>query len=162
MRNHGSDEDIGNRLAWISEVVLKKFDNAERAFDTINNRAGLVIGWSGLLTASFLPALQRLSAFGKLIVLSVWGCSFACMIYNGYRAFSIANLKLLPIRSKSLVELTSLSSLEARAKLIKQIVVSSEINEQTCAKKAIYLDRTIKLFTFQLLFLMTALIVSMH
>jgi len=84
------------------------------------------------------------------------------MIYNGYRAFSIANLKLLPIRSKSLVELTSLSSLEARAKLIKQIVVSSEINEQTCAKKAIYLDRTIKLFTFQLLFLMTALIVSMH
>jgi hypothetical protein len=153
-------DDIESRFDWISAVAIKKFENAERAYDVLNNRAGLVIGWSGLLTATFLPTIQLLPSLGRLTVLSIWSVSFACMIYNGYKAFSVQGRKIMPLSSGSLSMLTSLPSLEARAKLIKQIVLASELNEKTCGQKAIYLDRAIKLFAFQLLLLITTIVIA--
>lgn len=150
--------DVESQLPWISEVALKKFDYADRAFDTINTRAGIVIGWSSLLTAIFFPALDRLPILNKAIVLISWSLPFFCMMHQGYMAFSVANLKALPLTEVSLDELISLSNLEARSKVIMEIVTASELNEAACIKKARYLKNAIKWFYCELLILSLTLI----
>lgn len=133
------NSDVESQLPWISEVALKKFDYADRAFDTINTRPGVVIGWASLLTAVFFPALDRLPVPNKAIVLVLWSIPFFCMTHQGYMAFSVANLKVLPVTEDSLEELTSSSNLLARATVIRKIVKASEINEKACSDKAKFL-----------------------
>lgn len=152
------NSDVESQLPWISEVALKKFDYADRAFDTINTRAGVVIGWASLLTAIFFPALDRLPVLNKAIVLVLWSIPFFCMTHQGYMAFSVASLKALPVTEDSLGELTSTSNLLARATVIRKIVKASEINEKACSDKAKFLKNAIKWFYCQLVVLSLALI----
>ena len=157
------EEHVEDQLPWISEIALKKFDYADRAFDTINARAGVVIGWAGLLTAIFFPALGRLPVPARSLVLVFWSIPFAGMIQQGYRAYTVARLKALPISYNSLQDLTSSSSIDARASIIAKIVVSSEINEQACLEKAKHLANAINLFVVQLFILAVSLVIlSIH
>jgi hypothetical protein len=80
------------------------------------------------------------------------------MMHQGYMAFSVASLKALPITEISLDELISLSNLEARSKVIMEIVTASELNEAACIKKAKYLKNAIKWFYCELLILSLTLI----
>jgi hypothetical protein len=154
------ENDVESRLPWISEVALKKFDYAERAFDTINTRAGVVIGWASLLTAIFFPALLRLPFIGKSIVLSLWAFPFFIMMYQGYLAYTVASLKAIPVTEDSLPELTSASNLDAHSAVIVKIVIASEINEKACSEKAKHLKRAISWFYCQLITIILSLMVT--
>lgn len=154
------EDEVKKQLPWISEVALKKLDASDRAFDTINSRAGVVIGWAGLLTSVFIPALKGLPVTLRAIILSIWLIPFLLMLYHGYRAYSVAKLKPVPITDRLLGQLTSKPEIEARAEMIRMIVLASESNEKSASIKAYHLGKSISYFAIQLLILVASLFVS--
>jgi hypothetical protein len=161
MQANSSDlEEIKDHIPWISELALKKFDYADKSFDTINTRAGIVIGWAGLLTSVFLPGLGGLSQQVKVLVVAIWAFPFAMMLYFGYRAFSVARIKPLPITDDTLEEATALPNTDSRARMVRMVLQAAEANEDAGRKKAKDLMIAIRCFAVQMLILISSLILS--
>jgi hypothetical protein len=154
------EDEVKEQLPWISEVALKKLDASDRAFDAINNRAGVVIGWAGLLTSVFMPALKNLPTTLRASILTIWVFPFLLMLYHGYRAYAVAKLKPVPITDHMLDEFTSKPPVEARAEMIRMIVQASEYNELSAFNKAFHLRKSINYFAIQLIILVASLFVS--
>ena len=156
--NSSGPEDIKDQLPWVSELVLKKFDYADKSFDTINSRAGIVIGWAGLLTSVFLPGLSGLPQQVKNLILAFWAIPFAAMLYFGYRAFAVAKIKPLPITDDTLEDACALT--DSRARMVRMVLQAAEANESAGRRKATHLMNAIRCFAIQMFVLVASVILS--
>lgn len=153
-------EDIKDQIPWISELALKKFDYADKSFDTINARAGIVIGWAGLLTSMFLPGVGVLPRQVRFAIVGLWIIPFVAMLYFGYRAFSVARIKPLPITEATLEEDTALPVPGPRAGMVRRVLQAAEANEDASRKKATALMHAIRFFAIQMLIIVLSLMLS--
>lgn len=156
--NPSDPEDIKDQLPWVSELALKKFDYADKSFDTINNRAGIVIGWAGLLTSVFLPGLAGLPQHLKILILAFWVVPFAAMLCFGYRAFAVTKIKPLPITVDTLEDETALP--DSRARMVRMVLQAAEENERAGRRKAANLMNAIRCFAIQMIILVASVTLS--
>lgn len=141
-------------LPWVSELAIRKFEYADRAFDTCNSRAGSVIGFAGVLTAIAIPSLKALPLVIRILLFIPWFISFSAMLFFAWQAYRVSTLQGLPFSRATMEHLGTLSNVDARKQALATLVAAAEDNESIVRKKVAFLAKAIIYFAIEILLLM--------
>lgn len=141
-------------LPWVSELAIRKFEYADRAFDACNSRAGSVIGFAGILTAIAIPSIKTLPSVIKILLFAPWFISFSAMLFFAWQAYRVSTLQGLPFSLATMDHYGTLSNVDARKQALTTLVAAAEHNESIVSKKAALLNKAIICFAIEVLLLM--------
>ncbi len=147
-------------IKWLCELALKRFDAADRAFDVINNRTGVVIGFAGLFNSLLLSSWQKLPFPARYLSGVVWGSLLALMLYNSLRAFQVTDVDNLPLKRSTADSFLSLSEEDARERWLANLLDAAERMENANNLKASYLREAIRYLGLQVATLLGIILVA--
>lgn len=140
-----------NNLQWIGEAVLKRFEASHKDFDTLNTRAGAVIGFSGLFNSILIPSWQTLDLQWRFISGYFWIVIVALMLFFAFCAYQVASVESMPIQRHTIDRFLDYDDEDiARLEFISNLTDSCERMSRQIRIKSYYLKISISFFGIQI------------
>lgn len=137
------DNDNGSlaSIEWLCGLALRRFENADKVFDVLNNRAGLLIGYSGLFSPFVIQALQRLPIQQRQIFASILILIFMQTSYFSIRAMQVVEVDIMPLKRETADKYLSLPLEDSQREFLSNVLAASERNEKVNQRKAMLLRK---------------------
>jgi hypothetical protein len=145
---------------WLCELALKRFESADRAFDSINNRTGVVIGFAGLFNSLLLPSWQKLPLSFRFFSGIIWGSLIALMLFNSLRAFQVTDVEYLPLKRSTAESFLVLTKEAARERWLSNLLDAAKKMEEANNKKASFLRDAIRYLGLQVATLLGVVLIA--
>lgn len=146
-----SSDSILAANEWLCGLALKRFENADKVFDVLNNRAGLLIGYSGIFSPFVVPALQRLPFHQRQLFAVLLILSFILTAIFSLRAMQVVEVNLLPLKRDTANKYLSQPLENSQQEFLSNLLDASERNEKANLRKAHHLRISIICIGLQVL-----------
>jgi hypothetical protein len=145
--DHGSFDSI----EWLCGLALKRFESADKVFDVLNNRAGLLIGFSGLFSPFVIQALQRLPIQQRQISASILILIFMLTSYFSIRVIQVVEVDIIPLKRETADKYLTQPLEDSKQEFLSNLLAASERNEKVNQRKAMLLRKAVVCIGFQVL-----------
>jgi hypothetical protein len=136
-------------IEWLCSLALKRFESADKVFDALNNRAGLLIGFSGLFSPFVIQALQGLPIHQRQISASILILMFMLSSQFSIRAIQVVEVDIMPLKRETADKYLSQSIDYSKQEFLSNLLAASESNEKVNQKKAMLLRKAVACIGFQ-------------
>lgn len=143
------------------DIAIRRHDQLEKAYDTLNTRVGVIFGFSGFIAAAFFKAVEFLPdkrfqipacfVFATTMVALAWQCK---------KAFGVAEVRGLPRPNVLWDKFANRVPLDLRAELISRLTEDFEFNHPIYTRKADRLQKAILLLFVQTVFILLVFLVA--
>lgn len=131
-----------NNLDKLYQLALKRFEEAERDYDTFNVRAAGLLGFSSFLLPNMLATLGRIEqSHMRLGALGAFTIFFGVLALSSLMTLRLGEFKSLP-RAEILLANRRMQ-FDLREELIRGISEMAEQNEATNRRKAWWFERAL-------------------
>ena len=152
---------VSDQTKWLCDLAIKRLEGLHKDFDTLNGRAGSIIGYAGLFNTLLLPSWQKIDKSLRPPIGIAWLCLVFLMLVFAYDAYRVMTVYSLPAKRESIEKFNLMDDEEeARLQFISATVDASENMSKVNARKAYSLKLSILFFGLQILLSVFVIIVA--
>ena len=140
-----------DQTKWLCDLAIKRLEGLHKDFDTLNGRAGSIIGYAGLFNTLLLPSWQKIDKSFRPPIGIAWLCLVLLMLAFAYDAYRVRNVYSLPAKRESMDRFNLEDEEKARAEFISATVDASEKMSKVNARKSYSLKLSILFFGIQII-----------
>lgn len=149
-----------DQTKWLCDIVMKRLEALHKDFDTLNGRAGSIIGYAGLFNSLLLPSWQKIDKAWRLPIGITWLSLVVLMLAFAFGAYQVTTVRGLPARAETIERLNAMEEEEARLQFISNTVDASEEMSKKNKWKAYLLKVSIACFGLQIILAVMIIIIS--
>lgn len=142
---------VSDQTKWLCDLAIKRLEGLHKDFDTLNGRAGSIIGYAGLFNTLLLPSWQKIDKSYRPPIGIAWLCLVLLMLAFAYDAYRVRNVYSLPAKRESMDRFNLEDEEKARAEFISATVDASEKMSKVNARKSYSLKLSILFFGIQII-----------
>ncbi|SEL83881.1 hypothetical protein SAMN05444354_1092 [Stigmatella aurantiaca] len=138
------------------DLAIRRHDQLEKAYDTLNTRVGVIFGFSGFIAAAFFKSTELLpDKWIQIFACIVFASTVVALAWQCRQAFGVAEVRGLPPPDVLARDFAYGAPLDLRLQLIRTLTTDFDENLSIYTRKANRLQAAIRL-----MFVQTALILA--
>lgn len=115
-----------DQVKWLCEISMKRLEAANRDFDTINTRAGVVIGFAGLFNSLLIPSWSQLPKSLRFSSGIAWLAMVMIMLYFAFSAYRVSQVESIPLKRQTIERYLASSDAGARLQFMSDAIQAAD------------------------------------
>jgi len=150
-----------DQVKWLCEISMKRLEATHRDYDTINTRAGVVVGFAGLFNSLLIPSWSQLPKSLRFSSGIAWLTMVMLMLYFAFSAYRVSQVESIPLRRQTIERYLASSEEGARLQFMSDAIQAADRMMKVNHRKSTYLGIAIVTLALQVFLSLLVIILGL-